>query len=58
MDELENFKNKIKMIKEQNFNFLQKAISELPESKAAFLKDILSVAKVKDETRKIFKIKK
>ena len=37
---------------------MQKAIYELSENKAAFLKEILSVAKVKDETRKIFKIKK
>ncbi len=43
MDEFQDFKNQIKVLKEQNLGLIQGAVNELPQSKKDFLKNVLAV---------------
>lgn len=58
MDEFQDFKNQIKILKEQNLGLIQLTVKELPESKKDFLKNVLAVERVSNEPRKIFTIKR
>lgn len=46
MDEFQDFKNQIKVLKEQNITLIQSAVGELPQSKKDFLKNVLAVERV------------
>jgi len=43
MDEFQDFKNQIKVLKEQNLGLIQASVNELPQSKKDFLKNVLAV---------------
>lgn len=58
MDEFQDFKNQVKILKEQNLALIQMTVKELPESKKDFLKNVLAVERVSNEPRKIFTIKR
>lgn len=46
MDEFQDFKNQIKILKEQNLAVIQSSVNELPQSKKDFLKNVLAVERV------------
>lgn len=58
MDEFQDFKNQIKVLKEQNLALIQATVNQLPMSKKDFLKNVLAVERVSNEPRKIFTIKR
>lgn len=43
IDEFQDFKNQIKLLKEQNLSLIQATVNELPQSKKDFLKNVLAV---------------
>ena len=43
IDEFQDFKNQIKMLKEQNLALIQATVNKLPQSKKDFLKNVLAM---------------
>lgn len=43
IDEFEDFKNQIKVLKEQNLGLIQSTVNGLPQIKKDFLKNVLAV---------------
>ncbi len=43
MDEFQNFKKQIIVLKNKNSTILQQAVSQIPQSKKDFLKNVLAV---------------
>ncbi len=58
IDEFQDFRGQIKVLKEQNIQLIQGTVNELPQSKRDFLKNVLAVERVSNEPRKIFTIKR
>ena len=58
LDEYDYFKKKVTILKEKNKDLLFKCISVFPEAKRNYFVNILTVEKVDDAPRKIYKIKK
>lgn len=46
IDEFEDFKNQIKVLKEQNLGLIQATVNGLPQIKKDFLKNVLAVERV------------
>jgi hypothetical protein len=46
MDEFQDFKSQIKLLREQNLALIQSTVNELPQSKKDFLKNVLAVERV------------
>lgn len=58
MDEFQNFKKQIITLKNKNSAILQEAVTQIPQSKKDFLKNVLAVERVSNEPRQIFTIKR
>ena len=58
MDEIKHVKEKLMFVKENNPEALKAAVLELPNKRRDYLNTLMSVAKVQQENRKIFKIKR
>lgn len=58
MDEFSFFKQKIEILKQNNRDALINSISQFPETKKEFFTNILTIEKVANVPRKIFKIKR
>ncbi len=58
IDEFQDFKNQVNLLKDQNLNLIKNTVNELPQSKRDFLKNVLAVERVSNEPRKIFTIKR
>ncbi len=58
IDEFQDFRGQIKVLKDQNIQLIQGTVNELPQSKRDFLKNVLAVERVSNEPRKIFTIKR
>lgn len=57
VDEFNLFKNQMQRVKNQNPQLFQYAISGLAENKMQYMREILTVRKVLDEVRVIYKLK-
>lgn len=58
MDEVDHFKKKFNLIKEQNSALLKKAVGELKDTRQKYLQKIVNTVLVNNESRPVFKIKK
>lgn len=58
MDEFSFFKQKIEVLKQRNRDLLVNSISQFPDPKKEFFTNILTIEKVANVPRKIFKIKR
>lgn len=58
LDEFNYFKRKIEHLKQINRELLVSSVSQLPQAKKDYLMNVLTIEKVANVPRKIFKIKK
>lgn len=58
LDEFNYFKRKIEQLKQTNRELLVNSVGQLPQAKKDYLMNVLTIEKVANVPRKIFKIKK